>query len=255
MEDTQVIDDVIEVKEEAPSGQEKRKVSVWALHVIFYLVGLAVLALGVSLSKQAGLGLSQLVILPSVLSRIDARFNPDFYHDMGWWVGIVFIIFVIIQIIVLRKDFKPIQLLQIPVSLLYGFLIGTWNSIVNSWNIPMPNYFVQLLFSVLGVVIMGIGISIYLTTDIVPLSSEGAPLAIAKKTGKPFPRVKQIFDLSLVVLAVVASLIGINTIYGQDVREGTIIAAVCLGPMIAFANKFTAPLKRYLNKDSNKNNN
>lgn len=253
MEDTQisnteVVDETTE-NEKKNSSKQKRKPSIWALHILFYLIGLAVLALGVSISRQAGLGLSQLVILPSVFSRIDARFNADLSHDMGWWVGIVFIIFVIIQMIVLRKDFKPIQLLQIPISLLYGFLIGTWNGVVASMNIPMPNYLVQLFFSILGVVIMGIGISIYLTTDVVPLSSEGAPLAIAKKSGKPFPRVKQIFDLSLVALAIIASLIGLSTIYGEDVREGTIIAAVCLGPLIALANKFTAPIKKFLNRD------
>jgi uncharacterized membrane protein YczE len=249
VENSQIADCDVENNKKQSDVQKqkkKRKPSTWALHILFYVIGLAVLALGVSVSRQAGLGLSQLVILPSVFSRID----PDPSHNMGWWVGVVFIAFVVVQILVLRKDFKPIQLLQIPVSLLYGFLIGMWNSVVASIGIPMPNYFVKLFFSALGVVIMGVGISIYLTTDIVPLSSEGAPLAISQKLEKPFPRVKQIFDLSLVALAVIASLIGLHTIYGEDVREGTIIAAVCLGPLIAFANKFTAPLKRFLNKDN-----
>lgn len=222
-------------EDQSPRAAAARETSPlsWAVRVIAYLTGIAILAFGVSLSRRANLGISQLVAWPAVMADID----PDPARNMGWWVSATFIIFVVVEVVVLRRDFKPIQLLQIPVSLAYGSFVNLWNVVTES--IPVPNYLASVLLVIASVSIMAVGISVYLTADIVPLSSEGAVLAVAQVTGRPFPRLKQAFDVILIVLAVVTGLVGLGEV--RYVREGTVFAALCLGPLIGIANRFVRP--------------
>lgn len=198
-----------------------------------YLVGVAILALGVSFSRRAGLGLSMLVAWPAVLADID----PSEARNMGWWVGAVFVLFVVLEVLILRREFKPLQFLQVPISLMYGSLVNLWNTATSA--IPVPNYLAQLILTFLSVVTMAVGISIYLAADVVPLSSEGLVLAITQTTKKPFPRVKQAFDLSLIALALITSVAFLHEV--RYVREGTVVSALLLGPLIGVANKLIRP--------------
>jgi len=218
------------------AGTGRPSVGSWAVRAVMYVIGIAVLALGVSFSRRAGLGLSMLVAWPAVMADID----PNEAHNMGWYVGAVFVLYVLLEIIVLRREFKPIQLLQVPISLMYGSLVNLWNGVSSA--IPVPNYLAQVALTLLSVLTMAIGISIYLTADVVPLSSEGIVLAVAKVSGRPFPKLKQAFDLTLIVLALVTSIIGLHEV--RYVREGTILAALCLGPLIGATGRFVGPVIR-----------
>lgn len=217
------------------AGRDKDRVpaSQWAVRAVLYLAGIAVLALGVSFSRRAGLGISQLVAWPAVMADVD----PSPGHDMGWYVGAVFVLFVVLEVAVLRRDFKPIQLLQVPISLAYGTLVNLWNGV--SAAMPVPNYAAQFALTLLSACTMAVGISIYLASDVVPLSSEGLVLAITQRAGRPFPRIKQAFDISLIVIAVVVSLVCLHEV--RYVREGTVIASVLLGPLVGVANRVVRP--------------
>lgn len=215
---------------------ERTSAASWAVRAVMYVIGIAVLALGVSFSRRAGLGLSMLVAWPAVMADID----PIETHNMGWYVGAVFVLYVVLEILVLRRDFKPLQLLQIPISLMYGSLVNLWNGVSSA--IPVPNYLSQVALTLLSVLTMAIGISIYLTADVVPLSSEGIVLAVTKVSGRPFPKLKQAFDLTLIVLALVTSLIFLHEV--RYVREGTVVAALCLGPLIGMTGRFVGPVVR-----------
>lgn len=211
------------------------------LRIAIYSGGIITLALGISLSRQAGLGISTLVTLPAVLADI----NPHGSHDMGWWVGAIFILYVAAQAIILRGDFKPIQLLQVPISLLYGSLVNHWNVVTSS--IPTPNYPTRVSLTILGVFAMAVGIATYLATDLIPLSSEGIVIAISERFGKSFPRVKQGFDLTLVLLAILTSIIGLGEI--RYVREGTAISALLLGPLVDIVGRIIEPAVHNLCSD------
>ena len=218
------------------AGTERPSVASWVARAVMYVIGIAVLALGVSFSRRAGLGLSMLVAWPAVMADID----PSEAHNMGWYVGAVFVLYVLLEILVLRRDFKPLQLLQVPISLMYGSLVNLWNGVSSA--IPVPNYLAQVALTLLSVLTMAVGVSTYLTADVVPLSSEGIVLAAAKVSGRPFPKIKQAFDLTLIALALVTSLIGLHEV--RYVREGTVLAALCLGPLIGVTGRFVGPVVR-----------
>lgn len=210
------------------------KLLTWIKKILFYVVGLFLVALGISISITSNLGVSPLNALPYVLSLI-------IEINMGIIVAIVFSVYVVLQIIILRRNFKPIQLLQFVVSILFGYFVALCNNLV-SWIVP-SNYIMSLGLTIISVIIMGVGITIYLTAELVPLSAEGFVLAVSQKIGKKFHTCKLCFDITLVILSVTTSFLFLKRLAG--VREGTIIAAACLGPTIGFYMRlFGKQLKR-----------
>ena len=183
-------------------------------------------------TSVSNLGISQLNAWPYVLSQALSV-------SMGTMVTAVFVLFVLIQILILRRDFRPVNLLQIIASILFGAFVNLCNSLVA--QIPLPDFYpVRLLCSIVSVVVMAVGVVLYLTANIVPLSSEGVVLAVQQKTGKPFSSLKLGFDILLVILALLSSRIFLRKWF-VGVREGTVLAAVCLGPLIGMFSRLLRP--------------
>lgn len=68
--------------------------------IVIYLAGLFFVALGVAFSVNSNLGVSPVNSLPYVVSRILGK-------DLGTCVTVIFIGYILIQILLLRKAFRP----------------------------------------------------------------------------------------------------------------------------------------------------
>ena len=77
------------------------------LRMIVMVCGLAFVAASVGLTRATGLGTSPISCVPTTLSF----FTP---LTIGGWTFVMNVLFVVLQIILLRRDFKIVQLLQIP---------------------------------------------------------------------------------------------------------------------------------------------
>jgi cytidylate kinase len=88
----------------------------------------------------------------------------------------------------------------------------------------------RLVYLIVSIPIMSLGIAVYVTPQISPAPAEGVTAAMSQKTGWPVPRCLLIFDIAIVAVAVVLSLIFFHGLVG--VREGTIICALTLGPVM-----------------------
>lgn len=204
-------------------------------HLLF-IVSLFFSALGVAVTRHGALGVSPISSVANVLSY---RF-PEI--SMGTWLIIWNCFLVIVQIAILRKNFQPIQLLQVPLSFLFGYFtdFGTWCIA----SIPADIYPVRMLFVISGVVILGFGIALSVIANVIMNAGEAVVKTISDCLHKNFGNVKIVFDISNVALSVLLSLIFFNgTIVGA--REGTVIAAVCTGMVVKF---FTKILKNPLNR-------
>ena len=78
--------------------------SQWIIRVLLYVVGLFFMALGVAFSVNSNLGVSPINSLPYVISQI-------IRIPLSLSVVAVFCIYILLQIIILRKGFAPINLL------------------------------------------------------------------------------------------------------------------------------------------------
>lgn len=203
-----------------------------------FIIGLFFIALGVACTKAGGLGVSPISSVANVLSLRFTRLS------IGNWLFITNCILILGQILLLRRSFKPVQLLQIPLSFLFGFFtdIGMW--IVSF--IPMNLYIIKLAMVFVGVVILGLGVSLTVIADVIMNSGEAFVKALADTLGKAFGDVKVVFDISYVALSIILSMILFNgSIAGT--REGTVITAVCTGFVVKyFSKRITKPIETIL---------
>ena len=97
----------------APRGQNTKKI---ALRYLFFTLGLLINSFGIAFITKSSLGTSQISSLPYVLSL---RFPLSF----GGFTFLMNTVFILIQIAIQRRDFPPVQLLQIAANVLFsGFI-------------------------------------------------------------------------------------------------------------------------------------
>jgi len=177
------------------------------------------MGLGISTVTHANLGTTAITSPPYVLSLSALPLS------FGTLTIIFNIIYILIQVGLMRKDFPKIQYLQIIVSFVLGLSIDFWAVVIQ--NVPSTNYLFQLFLVVLGCFIVAFSIRMQLKADVVNNPAEGIIRAFSIKTKVNFGTVKVIYDTSLVVLAILLSLLIFGEI--QGVREGTIISAFITG--------------------------
>lgn len=199
------------------------------------VLGLIVLAMGVGVSAAARLGVSPVSCVPFVLSQALPL-------TMGTITIIMHIVFLVAQIIILRKDFNPFQLLQIVVVFVFGYFTDAALSLTKGIN--PQNYFMQWVYCILSCPIIALGVALEVKAAFVTLPMEGFVGAISKKTGQEFGKAKTIIDICLVVLAAALSLIFLGKLNG--VREGTIFAAITIGIMVRFITPYLSFLDHFL---------
>lgn len=192
------------------------------------VIGLFFSAIGVAVTKRGDLGVSP---ISSVANVIAEKFT---FLTFGNWLIVWNCVLIVGQIILLRKKFNPIQLLQIPLSFLFGWF--TDFGVGCTALIPVHVYPVRLLMVMIGTVILGFGITLCVIANVVMNSGEAFVKAISDTVHKSFGNVKIAFDIGCVITAVVLSLIFFNfKIVGT--REGTIIAAICTGLVVKFFSR------------------
>ena len=184
-----------------------------------------------------GLGTSPISSLPYVVSR----FTP---LTVGTATIAMHVTLILLQILLLRRRYQLIQLLQLPVALLFGVLTDTAVSALQ--GIVPGSYPAQWGLCLVGILLVGIGVSMEVTANVVVLAGEGVVLAVCQAFPVKFAAAKVGFDVTLVLVASLLSFLFLGHLEG--VREGTAAAAVCVGmvvrqvnrPMARFAEKYLA---------------
>ena len=139
----------------------------------------------------------------------------------------------LIQIMLLGKEFKPIQLLQFPLS----FLLGWFTDINLAWvsYLPADLYIVRLLLVFCSSFVLAIGVIFMLVSDTIMNVGEALVNVISQKLNKNFGTVKVIFDITIVTLSIILSFVFFGKLMGT--REGTIITACLTGTNVKLLSK------------------
>lgn len=191
--------------------------------------------MGVAFTKSGELGVSPISSVPNVMS---IKFENI---SMGNWLIIWNCILILGQIVILRKEFQIIQLLQVPLSFIFGYFtdFGMWCVSF----IPVSIYYIRILMVISGIIILGFGIALSVIVNVIMNSGEAFVKAISDKYNKNFGNIKICFDVINVLLVVILSLVFFNfTIVGT--REGTVISALLTGVVVKF---FTKTLEKPIN--------
>ena len=231
--------------EDAQSGDKHKTLHLkinageLALRILYLVVGLFIMSLGVALSIRADLGTSPISSIPYALNIITNM-------DVGTTTIIVNTLIVLLQIVLLRKRFKWLQIIQVLVAVAFGEFNNLSLAIFS--GLTVQYYWEQWLLCVAGIVLVAVGVSCEVAANIMTLPGEGLVLALCKLMPKAkFGYMKVTVDCSLVVIAIILSVI-----FEQHhnawcaVREGTVAAAICVGLISKLLNKVNVPLANKL---------
>ena len=211
---------------------KENRTAVYVLRRYLLLcAGLAIMAFGVAFSIKASLGTSPISSVPYVVSL----FAP---LTVGTATIVMHCVFILLQILILRRQYHPIQLMQLPVAVFFGYLtdFGVWAL----EKVVCRTYWQQWLACLAGIILVAVGVSLEVKADVVVLAGEGVVLAICKVLPVKFGFMKVGFDVTLVIIACLLSLSILGTL--QGVREGTVAAAFCVGLVARQVNR---PMRRF----------
>lgn len=193
--------------------------------IIIYICGIFLLALGGVLAIKSNLGASPVSSLPLSISKVSSI-------SLGAAAAILFTIYVGMQIILLKRDFKMIQLLQIVFAILFGQIMNFFNLII---NINVDSFYIRIFICILSFFITSLGIVFTITADIVPVAPDGLSQAISKKARIDFGKAKIYFDCVIVILS--GSILLFNGKGLDGLGIGTILSALLVGRIVAYINK------------------
>lgn len=207
------------------------------IKVPVYLLGLFIMTVGVALSVKSNLGVSPVSSIPYTMTRV-------WGIEMGNATIIFHCALVFIQLLILRKKFSPLILLQIPVGVIFGKFTTFCNYLASFFPTP-DNLILRLALSLASCFIVAFGIFWYVPANLVPLAGEGCMGAISETAKIEFAKVKIVFDCTMVAVSCITCLTALRN-FGS-VGVGTVIAAVLVGVILGFlVRKFGKARDRFL---------
>lgn len=207
---------------------------------ILFAVSLFVNAMGIAFITKALLGTSPITSVTYVLSM----FTP---LTIGQWTIVLNLLFVFFELpFMTRKELKDdlrMFLLQIPISLCFGTFIDLSMNMLY-WLEPVK-YIDQIIYLLVGCVILAAGITLEVKANVAMMAGEYFVRVISQRFHGEFGYVKLCFDITLVCIACLFSICFMSGIYG--VREGTVAAALLVGPIVHFISPYYRCFDKWIN--------
>ena len=168
------------------------------VRVPMYFIGLFLMTIGIALSVKSNLGVSPVSSIPYTMTCV-------WGIEMGRATIIFHCALVLLQILLLRKKFKYINLLQVIVGIIFGYFT-TFCNYLASLLPATDNIVIRLAMMLISTVFIALGIFMYLPADLMPLAGEGAMQAVSQVSGVEFSKVKIGFDCTMVAVSAVTCL-------------------------------------------------
>lgn len=216
------------VKEKIEVGRRDRVIGfIW--QQVLLLVSLFIMTFGVALCIRSGLGSSVISAIPYVL-KLAGDSDRIIGLSTGEWTYVMNCIFVVLQILILRRKFEFVQLFQLLIGFFFGWLLDVNMAITEAFTVD--TLMLQIVAQVVGCTVLGIGIAFEIRCGSVTMPGEGLPVALSRVNGKPFPKMKILVDISLVVIAVSLSYLYFGQWLWVVIGPGTLFAMIYVGAVV-----------------------
>ena len=203
--------------------------------LVWFSAGILINSFGIVLITKGALGTSQISSIPYVLSLQLPSIS------FGMFSFIMNMVYIVLQALLLRRQFKPIQLLQIVVNVVFSASIDVFMAML-SFYAPQQ-LFTRVLSAITGCIVLAFGISVEVAPDLIMVPGEGIVAAISKVSGRRFGSVKVMFDVTLILIAALLSWLFFGNIVGVGV--GTLLSAVSVGQFVNLINRHV-PLLQHI---------
>lgn len=215
----------------------------------FYILGLLILAMGLTLNTKAGLGVSPIISVSYSISTI-------FQLNFGDMTLVLYSVFVVAEIFphsirerrrqrqgekalaqARKKDRTLIlfmDILQIPLSLIFTRFLNVFGSLLPEFSKEtkgIQDLPLRLLVLILAIIFTGVGVSMSLSMRIVPNPGDGIVQAIADCIHKNVGFTKNCFDLFNITVTILLGLVLAGRLVGVGI--GTVLAVIGVGRIIA----------------------
>ena len=199
----------------------------FGIKLLFYFAGMALMSFGVVVSVISDLGVTPISSIPYSITVVSGM-------DFGVATMIFSVLMVLLQIVILRKNYRFVNLLQLPIGLVFGAFL-TFCGVITA-GIPTPDSFaLKILLILLSTVFVAVGVFLYVSPGFVPLPPEGFVISVSIALKKKFSTVKVISDVTMVLISLLTCVIMVHSL--GSVGIGTIIAAVLVGYEVKLLTK------------------
>lgn len=189
-----------------------------------YLLGMLLLALGLTLNTETGLGASAIVSIPFTLSE-------GLGLNFGDLTLLAYCVLVAAQFVVKGKNRTWVDLLQLVVSLIFTRFLNVFKAVTPYKSGFLP---ADIALLVLAILLTGAGAAMTVDMQLVPNPGDGIVNSLAQRFGKELGLCKNCFDLGCVTVSLVIGLVFGNALLG--IGLGTILSMIGVGRAIAAFN-------------------
>lgn len=200
------------------------------LRFAMYLFGVMILAFGIAVQTESGLGVAALTCFADALSRVLGT-------SLGFMVSATYIAYVLVQLALLRREFRPRIVLEIGFSLMIGVLT---DALAASFPVHPAFPFERVATMLASLALTAFGVSLVVNMGVVPNAPDGLVQVVAERLHRRFGDVKVVFDFGHVVAALALSAVALGGTGGFGVT--TIVSALFLGKLINVMNALFAPV-------------
>lgn len=141
------------------------------------------------------------------------------------------------QLLILKKKFRPIQFLQVLVSIILGSVVNFMLYDILVFEINA--YYIRLILILLAYVLCALFVGAIMVLDLVTFPLEGLCMALETILPFKFSQIRQAVDVICIVIGIVLSLL-FNV--PLAVREGTIIGMIIFAPLMGKFMEIEKPL-------------
>lgn len=200
---------------------------------IFYAFGMVVLALGITLNTKTGLGVSPIISVPTSVANLQ-----------GWNLGnmtlILYSLLVVLQKLLLGRQFPLRSWLQLPVTVLFSRFINLFNDRIPVIENDLP---AQLGLLAIAILLIGVGMVFSLYMDLIPNPGDGIVYALCQRFCWDLGLAKNVVDLSCVAISCGYTLLASGRV--QYIGIGTLLTMLLVGRVVALLGRFLRkPLRR-----------
>jgi len=197
-------------------------------NALYWVLGIVLSALGLSLCTKSNLGLSMIGAIPYILHVWLRETCPWFTQGVAEyaWEAVVLIVMCLIV-----RRFRPRYLLSFGTAVLSGFAIDLWLLLLGG-NGPWASPAARAVSFAAGMCVTAVSIACFFRTDWPILVYELAVTEIAARFGWSKNKVKMGNDLVMLLIAVTLSRLLTHAWTG--VGLGTVLITCINAPLIAF---------------------
>ena len=197
------------------------------IRISVFICSILMTAFGIDLITVASLGTSPISSVPLVISL----YTPWTFGQLTFVLNMAFIL---LQIALLRRQFRPVEILQIAINFIFSAAIDFFmHAMTGLQHLIWP---LAAILLIAGCAFLAFDICIEVASQVLMVPGDGVVKALAQ-TGKwRMGSTKVVFDSTMVTIAVILSSLygGLGTLTGLGV--GTLVSAMLVGRFVNFFN-------------------